>query len=125
MVWHEEAAVEELEKELKVVSDQVDAHGAENLRRAEEAKAPRVEEVGSDMELDAEAAVVGEFGVNQVAGKRREVVRGNRSQGGKLTKEELSQFFNGMSNRDRDWFKLQFLGNVTSGVGSFERGVGE
>ena len=52
-VRNEEATVEELEKELKVVSDQVDAHRAENLRRAAEAKAPRVEEVVSDMELDA------------------------------------------------------------------------
>ena len=52
--------------------------------------------------------------MNQVAGKRRKVVRDNRGQGGKLTKQELLQFFNGMSNPDRDWFKLQFLGNVTS-----------
>ena len=58
------------------------------------------------MELDAGSNSGGEFGVNQVAGKRRKVVRNNRDQGGKLTKEELLQFFNGMSNPDRDWFKM-------------------
>ena len=116
-VRQEEAAVEELERELKVVSDQVDAHRAENLRRAEEAKAPRVDEVGSDMDLEAGSSSGGEFGVNQVAGKRRKVVRKNRFQGNKLTKEELWQFFSGMPNPDRDWFKRQFLGDVGSGVG--------
>ena len=116
-VRQEEAAVEELERELKMVSDQVDAHRAENLRRAEEAKAPRVDEVGSDMDLEAGSSSGGEFGVNQVAGKRRKVVRKNRFQGTKLTKEELWQFFNGMPNPDRDWFKRQFLGDVGSGVG--------
>ena len=116
-VRQEEAVVEDLERELKTVSDQVDAHRAEDLRRAEEAKAPWVEEVGSDMDLEAASSSGGEFGVNQVAGKRRKVVRKNRFQGNKLTKEELWQFFSGMPNPDRDWFKRQFLGDVGSGVG--------
>ena len=114
-VRQEEAVVEDLERELKTVSDQVDAHRAEDLRRAEEAKAPWVEEVGSDMDLEAASSSGGEFGVNQVAGKRRKVVRKNRFQGNKLTKEELWQFFSGMPNPDRDWFKRQFLGDVGSG----------
>ena len=62
--------------------------------------------------------------MNQIAGKRRKVVRNNRDQGGKLTKEELLQFFNGMSNPDRDWFKLQFLGNATSGSSGVEHSAG-
>ena len=120
-VRQEEAVVEELER----VSDQVDAHRAENLRRAEEAKAPRVEEVGSDMDLEAESSSGGEFGVNQVAGKRRKVVRKNRFQGNKLTREELLQFFNGMSNPDRDWFKMQFLGDLGSGIDCVDRSLGK
>ena len=124
-VRQEEAVVEELERDLKAVSDQVDAHRAENLRRAEEAKAPRVEEVGSDMDLEAESSSGGEFGVNQVAGKRRKVVRKNRFQGNKLTKEELWQFFSGMPNPDRDWFKRQFLGDVGSGVGCTDHSLGK
>ena len=62
-VRHEEAAVEELEKELKVVSDQVDAHRAENLRRAEEAKAPRVwRRLGRTWSWMLEAVVVVSLG---------------------------------------------------------------
>ena len=116
-VRQEEAAVEELERELKMVSDQVDAHRAEDLRRAEEAKAPRVDEVGSDMDLEAGSSSGGEFGVNQVAGKRRKVVRKNRFQGNRASKEELWQFLNGMPDPDKDWLKRQFLGDVGSGVG--------
>ena len=115
-VLQEEAALVELERELKGVSDQVDAHRAENLRRAEEAKAPRVDEVGSDMDLEAVSSSGGEFGVNQVAGKRRKVVRKNRFQGNKASKEELWQFLNEMSDPDKDWVKRQFLGDVGSGV---------
>ena len=48
----EEAAVEELEKEFKTVSEQVEAHKAEDLRRAEEAKGPRVVEAGSDNDME-------------------------------------------------------------------------
>ena len=114
-VRQEEAVVEELERELKVVSDQVDAHRAENLRRAEEAKAPRVQEVGSDMDLEAACSSGGEFGVNLVTGKRRKVVRKNRFQGNKPTREELLQFFNGMSNPDRDWFKMQLKKMMVQG----------
>ena len=111
-VRQEEAAVGELEKELKSVSDQVDAHRAENLRRAEEAKAPRVEEMGSDMDLEGGSSNGDEVGMNEVAGKRRKVVRNHRFQSSKLSREELLQFFNGMSNPDRDWFKMQFLGDL-------------
>ena len=124
-VRQEEAVVEELERELKVVSDQVDAHRAENLRRAEEAKAPRVQEVGSDMDLEAACSSGGEFGVNLVTGKRRKVVRKNRFQGNKPTREELLQFFNGMSNPDRDWFKMQFEKDVGSGVGCTDHSLGK
>ena len=46
----EEAAVEALEGELRTVADA--AHMAENLRRAEEAKTPRMEEVVSDMDIE-------------------------------------------------------------------------
>ena len=115
-VRQEEAALVELERELKGVSDQVDAHRAENLRRAEEAKAPRVDEVGSDMDLEAGSSSGGEFGVNQVAGKRRKVVRKNRFQGNKASKEEMWQFLNEMPDPDKDWLKRQFLGDVGSGV---------
>ena len=52
------------------------------------------------------------------------MVRKNRFQAGKLTKEELLQFFIGMSNPDRDWFKMQFLGDVNSGAGSVEHSAG-
>ena len=116
-VRQEEAALEELQRELKGVSDQVDAHRAENLRRAEEAKAPRVDEVGSDMELEAGSSSGGEVGVNQVAGKRRKVVRQNRFLGNRTSKEDLWQFFNGMSDSDKDWLKKQFLGEGGSGGG--------
>ena len=111
-VRHEEAAVEELERELKAVSDQVDAHRAERRRQ----RFLGWKRWGPDMDLEAGSSKSEEVGVNQVAGKRK-VVRNNRFQGGKLTKEELLQFFNGMSNPDRDWFKMQFLGDVTSGAG--------
>ena len=116
-VRQEEAALEELQRELKGVSDQVDAHRAENLRRAEEAKAPRVDEVGSDMELEAGSSSGGEVGVNQVAGKRRKVVRQNRFLGNRTSKEDLWQFLNGMSDSDKDWLKKQFLSEVGSGGG--------
>ena len=46
----EEAAVEALEGELRTVADA--AHMAENLRRAEEAKTPRVEVVVCDMDIE-------------------------------------------------------------------------
>ena len=117
-VRNEEAAVEELEREFKNISDQVEAHRAEEQRRAEQAKAPRAEEVFSDMELDAGSNSGGEMGVNLASGKKRKVVRSNRDQGGKLTREELLQIFSGMSNPDRDWFRKQFLGEVSSGAGS-------
>ena len=80
--------------------------------------------MGSDMDLDGGSSNGEEVGINQVAGKRRKVVRHNRFQAGKLTKEELLQVFNGMSNPDRDWFKMQFLGDVNYGADSVEHSAG-
>ena len=120
-VRQEEAALEELQRELKGVSDQVDAHRAENLRRAEEAKAPRVDEVGSDMDLEAGSSSGGEVGVNQVAGKRRKVVRQNRFLGNRASKEDLWQFFNVMPDSDKDWLKKRLLSETGTGGGCADR----
>ena len=65
-----------------------------------------------------------EVGTNQVAGKRRKVVRNNRFQAGKLSREELLQMFANMPNSDREWFKNHFLSNVSGCVGSAD-GSGE
>ena len=69
------------------------------------------------MDLEAGSSSGGEFGVNQVAGKRRKVVRQNRFLGNRTSKEDLWQFLNGMPDSDKDWLKKQFLGDVGSGVG--------
>ena len=51
---------------------------AEDARREREAKAPRVEEVNSDMDVEGGSGSEGEVGVNVEAGKRRKVVRKGR-----------------------------------------------
>ena len=48
-----------------------------------------------------------EVGMNQVAGKKRKVVRNNRFQAGKLSREELLQVFSTMANSDREWVRNQ------------------
>ena len=112
-VRQEEEAVAGLEGELRTVADQCAAHKAEDRRREEEARAPRAEEVVSDMDIEGGSSTGEEVGMNQVAGKRRKVVRNNRVQAGKLTREELFG----------DWFKRQFLGDVSDGAGSVENCV--
>ena len=105
----EEAAVDELEKEFRTVSEQVEAHMAEDLRRAEEAKGPRVVEVGSDNDMEGCSSTGEGVGVDLGVGKRRKVLRSNRTPPGKLSKEELLAIFAGMPNTDRDWFKKHFI----------------
>ena len=61
--------------EVEGVTRQVEAHKAETVRRATEATAPRVEEVGSDMDVGGGSDTGEEVGVNFEAGKRRKVVR--------------------------------------------------
>ena len=105
----EEAAVDDLEKELKTVSEQVEAHKAEDLRRAEEAKGPRVVEVGSDNDMEGCSSAGEGIGVDLGVGKRRKVLRNSRTPPGKLTREELLAIFTGMPNTDRDWFRKHFI----------------
>ena len=109
-VRQEEAAVEELKKEFKTVSEQMEAHRAEDRRRAEEAKGPRVVEMASDNHMVGCSSAGKGVGVDQGAGKRRKVLRSNRTPPGKLTKEELLAIFVGMPNTDRDWFLRHFIG---------------
>ena len=67
-----------LARELAAVSEHVQAHKDEDVRRATEATAPRVEEVGSDMDMGGGTDTGEEFGVNFEAGKRRKVARQSR-----------------------------------------------
>ena len=83
-----------------------------------------MEEVASDMDMEGGSSNGEEVGMNQVAGKRRKVVRNNRFQAGKLSREELLQMFANMPNSHREWFKKHFLSDASVGVGSAD-GCGE
>ena len=76
----------------------------------------------SDMDLEGGSSNGEEVGMNQVAGKRRKVVRNNRVQAGKLSREELLQVFSALGNSDREWVRNQFLGDTEAGSGSSDRG---
>ena len=112
----EEAAVEDLENQLKSVSEQVEAHQLEDERRREEAKGPRVVEAGSDNDMEGCSSAGEGVGIDLGAGKRRKVFRDNRTPPGKLTKEELLALLHGMPNTDRDWFRKNFIGEDAAHV---------
>ena len=67
------------EEELEGVTRQVETHKAEDFRRAREARVPRVEEVGPDMDIEGGTDAGEEVGVKIEAGKKRKVVRKARS----------------------------------------------
>ena len=65
---------------------QIAVHNADNVRREREARAPRVEEVTSDMDVEDGVESGGEVGVNVEAGNKRKVVRKGRVSTGSCSK---------------------------------------
>ena len=116
----DEASLTLFTGELEGVTRQVEAHKAETVRLATEAAARRVEEVGSDMEVEGGTDTGEEVGVNIEAGKKRKVVRKARPSASagslNLTTEDLMRAFARLSEQDKERCRTVLVHEA--GVGS-------
>ena len=102
----DEASVGAVESELRELDKNIEAHRAETARREREARAPRVEEVASDMDVEDGCGSEGEVGTNVEAGKKRKVVRKGRVSTSACLKgmdlEEIIQALQQMPESERE-----------------------
>ena len=69
-IQEDEASMEALARELAAVTEQIQGHKAEDVRRVREAKPQGVEKVTSDMDVEGGSNSGEEVGVNFEAGKK-------------------------------------------------------
>ena len=97
------------------VTRQVEAHKAETVRLATVAAAPRVEDVGSDMDTEGGSDTGEEVGVNIEAGKKEESGASASVSSLNLTPEDLIRAIGRLSEQDKERCKSVLMHDADVG----------